>query len=364
VVDSNLLGFKMLLFISCSNQPSKGIMKKTICFKTCVIALLLAFAATLLTPSSVCAQAYWLRYQMSASTAGGNPQEDAFLNFDSGPVQSASLATTNIIFSFPHTSTYASPSANFGLLQFTGGCAVNDNPSNGDGYSSHFGPGVGGGADVFFQDTLTVTSATLPAGTPVQIQVACVYYGSITPGATSGSDGDGTDSSASVGLTVRPNGPTATASGTVGAFNQTNTISVIANTTVGFNNFILVPTLSASGDASNGGDAASFSGSVSAGIASQTYVDVLTPGASYTSASGTVYPTLLSAPPTLSIQPAANGVTLFWPVSTTTYRLQQNADLTTANWVSNSIPINVANGTNQVTISPAVENMFFRLISP
>jgi hypothetical protein len=104
--------------------------------------------------------------------------------------------------------------------------------------------------------------------------------------------------------------------------------------------------------------------SVSASVASQTYVDVLTPDASYTSASGTVYPTLLSAPPTLGIQPATTGVTLFWPVTTTTYRLQQNADLTTANWVSNTLPINVVNGTNQVTVSPANGNLFFRLTNP
>jgi len=64
------------------------------------------------------------------------------------------------------------------------------------------------------------------------------------------------------------------------------------------------------------------------------------------------------------IQPAIDGVTLFWPVTTTAYRLQQNADLTTANWVSNTIPVNVVNSTNQVTISPATGNLFFRLISP
>ena len=71
-----------------------------------------------------------------------------------------------------------------------------------------------------------------------------------------------------------------------------------------------------------------------------------------------------SAPLELSIQPAANGVTLFWPVTTTIYRLQQNSDLTTANWVSNTIPISVVNGTNQVTVSPAAGNLFFRLINP
>jgi hypothetical protein len=70
-----------------------------------------------------------------------------------------------------------------------------------------------------------------------------------------------------------------------------------------------------------------------------------------------------SAPPALSIQPATNGVTLLWPASTTIYRLQQNADLTT-NWVPNMIATNLVNCTNQVTISPASGKMFFRLIYP
>ena len=70
------------------------------------------------------------------------------------------------------------------------------------------------------------------------------------------------------------------------------------------------------------------------------------------------------SPPTLAIQPATNGVVLLWPVSPAIYRLQQNTNLTTANWVSNTIPLNVVNGTNQVTVSPAAGNMFFRLINP
>lgn len=72
----------------------------------------------------------------------------------------------------------------------------------------------------------------------------------------------------------------------------------------------------------------------------------------------------VSAPPTLAIQPATNGVVLLWPVSSTIYRLQQKTNLTAVNWVSNTIPVNVVNGTNQVTVSPATGKMFFRLINP
>jgi len=70
-----------------------------------------------------------------------------------------------------------------------------------------------------------------------------------------------------------------------------------------------------------------------------------------------------SAPPALSIQPATNGVALLWPASTTIYRLQQTADLTTS-WASNLNATNLVNGTNQVTISPATGKMFYRLIYP
>ena len=74
--------------------------------------------------------------------------------------------------------------------------------------------------------------------------------------------------------------------------------------------------------------------------------------------------TMLSPFPTLSIQPATNGIVLLWPTSGTNYRLLQNNDLATTNWVANTNTINVVDGINWVTISPAVGNMFFQLASP
>jgi hypothetical protein len=73
-----------------------------------------------------------------------------------------------------------------------------------------------------------------------------------------------------------------------------------------------------------------------------------------------------SAPtsPTMTIQPTTNGVVIGWPASATGFELQQNTDLTTTNWVMNTNPTNVVSGTNQVTISPAVGNAFFRLRNP
>ena len=61
---------------------------------------------------------------------------------------------------------------------------------------------------------------------------------------------------------------------------------------------------------------------------------------------------------------AAGLVVLLWPASSPTFRLLQNTVLTTTNRVSNTNSISVVNGTNQVTISPATGNLFFRLINP
>jgi hypothetical protein len=319
--------------------------------------LLAVVAAALLAPTAALAQPNWLQYQLKVTATGytGDP------NFFSGLVQGANLLTTSISIPEGPADAYANPSISYGWLQLNAGCSVNNTSPDGNGYGAGFDSAVGGGEDVMFQDTLTITTSTLPMGTPVQVQIACVYNGSITPG--TGYGNDTTTSSASVGLAWSIPGNNSSVSGPVGGVNQTNTISFVANVAVGNNNLVITPSIYATGTADNqfGGY---FVGSVTASIVSQTYVDVLTPGASYTSASGTVYPTLLSTPPTLGIQPATNGITLFWPVTTTTYRLQQNSDLTTANWVSNTIPVNVVNGTNQVTVSPATGNLFFRLINP
>jgi hypothetical protein len=74
--------------------------------------------------------------------------------------------------------------------------------------------------------------------------------------------------------------------------------------------------------------------------------------------------TTSASPVTLNITPAANGVVLSWPASGTVFRLLQNADLTTTNWVVNTNDVSVANGTNQVTVTTAAGNLFFQLINP
>jgi hypothetical protein len=71
-----------------------------------------------------------------------------------------------------------------------------------------------------------------------------------------------------------------------------------------------------------------------------------------------------ASPPTLSIQPATNGFTLLWPASGTIFRVLQNTDLTTTNWVASTNAVSLATGTNQIVMPPNSGNMFFQLVSP
>ena len=71
--------------------------------------------------------------------------------------------------------------------------------------------------------------------------------------------------------------------------------------------------------------------------------------------------------PNLVIVPnGANSVKLLWPdPATNTYTLQQNANLAAVNgWTTSGYSINPANGTNSVTVTPSIGNLFFRLAKP
>jgi hypothetical protein len=68
--------------------------------------------------------------------------------------------------------------------------------------------------------------------------------------------------------------------------------------------------------------------------------------------------------PSLSIRSVApNSVVVSW-ANTGSYVLQTNNDLTTTNWLGYGGTILSGNGTNNVTISPPVGNLFFRLYHP
>ena len=55
-----------------------------------------------------------------------------------------------------------------------------------------------------------------------------------------------------------------------------------------------------------------------------------------------------------------NSVVVSWP-NTGSYLLQTNNDLNTSNWLGYGGTINTSNGTNSVTITPPMGNLFFRL---
>jgi hypothetical protein len=67
--------------------------------------------------------------------------------------------------------------------------------------------------------------------------------------------------------------------------------------------------------------------------------------------------------PSLSIARSGNSVIVSWP-NTGSYKLQQNSNLATTNWIAGSYSITTINGTNSITITPPSGNLFFRLANP
>ena len=68
--------------------------------------------------------------------------------------------------------------------------------------------------------------------------------------------------------------------------------------------------------------------------------------------------------PSAAIQLSGTNALISWPGVTGGYVLQQNADLTTTNWVNVTKPSIVTNGQNQVTLPVGGSNLFFRLMLP
>ncbi len=58
------------------------------------------------------------------------------------------------------------------------------------------------------------------------------------------------------------------------------------------------------------------------------------------------------------------GVVISWPSPSIGFVLQQNINLTTTNWTTNSAAITTVNSTNSVIIAPLTGNQFFRLAHP
>jgi hypothetical protein len=65
--------------------------------------------------------------------------------------------------------------------------------------------------------------------------------------------------------------------------------------------------------------------------------------------------------PTLTILHSGNSVLVSWPSPSTGFLLQQNSNLTAANWMTSGFTIS-DDGTNKsITINPPTGNLFFRL---
>ena len=60
----------------------------------------------------------------------------------------------------------------------------------------------------------------------------------------------------------------------------------------------------------------------------------------------------------------SNTVVVSWPAPSTGFVLQQNSTLGATGWVSMTNTVEVVNGQNQVTVSPATGNGFYRLLHP
>lgn len=58
-----------------------------------------------------------------------------------------------------------------------------------------------------------------------------------------------------------------------------------------------------------------------------------------------------------------DSVKVSW-LDTGTYTLQQNSDLAGGTWTTSGYTISTANGTNSITVTPPMGNLFFRLRNP
>lgn len=69
--------------------------------------------------------------------------------------------------------------------------------------------------------------------------------------------------------------------------------------------------------------------------------------------------------PILSIRAfGANSAMVHWPYTGIAFQLQQSPSLDNPNWATVTNAVSFVSGTNQVTISPAIGNQFYRLKFP
>ena len=67
---------------------------------------------------------------------------------------------------------------------------------------------------------------------------------------------------------------------------------------------------------------------------------------------------------TVTFNPPLSTVTISWPSSAGSFKVQTNGNLAISSWVDYGGTMNSAGGTNSITVSPSAGNLFFRLKSP
>jgi hypothetical protein len=337
------------------------------------LTLVLAIAAGVLCcPAPARAQTYsqGQRYLLTLTAVEGSFGGTS--NYDSGFV----LAPSPLIGVFQATAANSyydvTNTISYGVLNIAASCGIAGESAVGSG-GARFMPEIGGLPMVLFDDRLVITSATLPSGAPIQVQVTCVNAGyiiqSFSPSLGYCSCDNGTTASARLQI-LQGSGYTHDVSASLGSFGIqsvrsfiSNSISAVVNTTVG-GSFNIIPQLYAEGQLNDGSGGSNGVASITANLTLVTYVNVLTPGAGYAADSGTVYPAYQPPAPALSIQAMNNGVVLSWPAISVGYSLQQNSTLGTTNWLPNTNSVGPIDGTNQVIVIPAPGHMFYRLVHP
>lgn len=233
-----------------------------------------------------------------------------------------------------------------------------------------------GGSAAYLQDTITITSSTLPSGTPVDLRVTGTfdYTLSVAPPGVPAIFGNRWQfPQASVNYTLafyRPGSYYTDDSGNVNfcdieesydgsVHSITRRDTNVLHTAVGEQFDVH---LNARVDCSTSADSYNPVDNAEAHAENTAFfnLDPITVGASYTAASGLSYLTH----PTLKTSAVANQVVISWPSPSLGWTLEQTADLNSPAWSPSSGTVS-DDGTNKsMTISPSSSGLFFRLSHP
>ena len=282
------------------------------------------------------------------------------VGYDTGPIDSTNQLVVALANNDATRTVSLNASATYGVLQASGN-AIATATATQPGGRAFFGAYFSGHSLLAFRDYLNLTSATLPPGTPVEVVVTERFQAAASPNLNSSQTGN-YDQSVATHVWIRM-----TSSGLISDDVETNlppgqTLTATLHSQVG-GAIQLDALLYADGQA-EANDYQSETATAFLTAQATTYVTILTTGASYYSASGTIYPGSTNRP-SLTIRLAApDTAVVAWPTNATGFTLQENPGLDVAGWVNNTNLVSVVGTNQQVTINPLPANRFFRLIQP